>query len=404
MATFFYKARNHEGVLVKGRIEAPQRDKAVAQLKGKGYFPLTVDMESAYTAILHSRISPFSRINTRDKAIFTGQLSTLLKAGMQLSPALKTLTSQTTSTRLTSVIKQLNQEVEQSSALSDAMAKHPRIFSSVYVAIVRSAEQAGNLGNTLSVLSQQLKSQAAIRARIRGAMLYPLFLLVVSGAVVGVLSVVIIPKFMKLFTTSGQALPLPTRILIQFTTFCQTYWWALLALFVGLFLLFVGALRKPHFRLSLNRLSLRPPLVGLMNRKMQLAVFARTLGSLLLGGVRILPAIQTTHGITANLAFAQNITDIEQRLMQGSSLADAVKRQPYFNELTANMIAVGENAGLLPKMLLDIADMYDQDCELAIASLTNLIGPTLIVVLGGIIGFVVMAVLLPIFETTSLIT
>jgi type II secretory pathway component PulF len=404
MATFCYKARNHEGVLIKGRIDAPQRDSAVAQLKGKGYFPSTVEIESAYTAVLHNKMSPFSRINTRDKAIFTGQLSTLLKAGMQLSPALKTLTSQTANKCLTSVIKQLNQEVEQSSALSYAMARHPRIFSSVYVAIVRSAEQAGNLGDTLAVLSQQLKSQAAIRSRIRGAMLYPIFLLVVSGTVVGVLSVVVIPKFMKLFTNSGQALPLPTRVLIWLTTFCQDYWWVLLASVVGLILFFMGALRKKHFRMSLNRLSIRLPILGLLNRKMQLAVFTRTLGSLLLGGVRILPAIQTTHGITANLAFAQNITDIEQRLMKGSSLAEAVKRQPYFNEMTANMIAVGENAGLLPKMLLDIADMYDQDSELAIASVTNLIGPTLIVLLGGIIGFVVMAVLLPIFETTSLIT
>jgi type II secretory pathway component PulF len=404
MATFHYKARNYEGVLIKGHIEAPQRDNAVAQLKGKGYFPLTVESESAYTAFFHGKISPFSRISTRDKAIFTSQLSTLLKAGMQLSPALKTLTSQTANKCLTSVIKQLNQEVEQSSALSDAMAKFPKIFSSVYVAIVRSAEQAGNLGDTLAVLSRQLKSQAAIRARIRGAMIYPIFLLVVSGTVVGVLSAVVIPKFMKLFTNSGQALPGPTLILVQFTTFCQHYWWVLLTLLTGSVLALMWAVRKPQFRLSLNRLGLRCPILGLMNRKMQLAAFTRTLGSLLLGGVRILPAIQTTQGITANLAFAQNINDIEEWLMKGSSLADAVKRQPYFNELTANMIAVGEDAGLLPDMLLDIADMYDQDCELAIASVTNLIGPTLIVILGGIIGFVVMAVLLPIFETTSLIT
>ena len=383
---------------------ADRRETVVKTLRSKGYYLVSIKKEAKLLSLLHAGGGLTNRVGVRDRAIFTHQLGTLLKAGMQLSFALKTLPTQTENKTLASTIQQLQSDVEQSSSLSQAMGKHPRIFSRVYTAIVKSAEQTGNLGETLAVLSHQLKTQDAVSKRIRGALVYPLFLLAVSAAVVSVLTIVVIPRFLELFANSQETLPWPTQILIQVVHFCRQFWWMALAGVAGLGGLVLVALREPHLRLSAHSLLLKLPVTGALTLKLQLAGFARTLGSLLKGGVQVVSAIATTQGTTANLAFAENVAQVEEALLKGFSLAEAVGRQPHFNQLIANMIAVGEETGMLTEMLLDVADMYDQDCEASIAAMTSLLGPSLIVVLGVIIGFVVMAILLPIFETTTFIS
>jgi len=322
---------------------------------------------------------------------------------MQLSLALKTLSRQTENKHLADVIQQLHGDIEESDSLSDAMRKHPHVFSTVYTAIVEAAEQSGALSETLSVLSKQLKTQNAIQIRIRSAMVYPLFLLFSSTIVVGVLMTFVVPKFIELFINSNQALPLPTQILSAVTSFIRTSWWLILICLAGICAFFVAALREERFRLSFDHFSLKTPLVGKLNQRIQLARFTRTLGSLLHGGVRIMTAIKTTRGTTTNLAFSQAISNIEDALLKGSALATSVGQQQYFSEITANMIAVGEDTGMLPEMLMEVADMYDQECESAINNITTLLGPLMIFVLGGLVGFIVIAILLPIFETSSMI-
>jgi len=317
---------------------------------------------------------------------------------------LNTLSKQTENRRLASVIQQLHTDIEQSSSLSEAMTKHPRVFSKVYTAIVEAAEESGSLAETLSVLSRQLKAQASVNARIKGALVYPVFLLVVSAVVIGVLTAFVIPKFIELFVNVNQKLPLPTKILVGVTDFFKGFWWVFILAIVGILCIGLAALRKEHFRLSVHGLLLKLPIVGKLNRKLQLTRFARTLGSLLNGGVMITSAVDTTKGITTNQAFSREIGNIEEAILKGSSLAKAIREQRYFSEIAANMVAVGEDTGALPEMLLELADMYDQECESAIGSMTSLLGPALIVVLGLIIGFVVIAILLPIFETSTMVS
>jgi type II secretory pathway component PulF len=313
------------------------------------------------------------------------------------------LSRQTDNKYLASVIGQVQSDVEQASSLSQAMARHPRVFSQVYTAIVEAAEESGNLAETLSLLSRQLKARASVAARVRGALLYPVFLLVVSGAVVVVLTMFVIPKFIELFVTVNQQLPLPTKILVGVTNTVREFWWVLIVAAAGLVCLGLAAAREARMRLFVDRLLLELPVIGNLNRKLQLGRFARTLGSLLSGGVRITAAVRTTKGTTTNRAFAREIGNIEEAILRGSSLAKVVGEQQYFSEIAANMIAVGEDTGMLPEMLLEVADMYDQECESAISSMTNLLGPAMIVILGAIIGFVVMAILLPIFETSTMV-
>jgi len=403
MNTFIYTAKNDDGILVSGDIQADRSDIAVTTLKNKGYYLISLEEEAKLSHFLRSGTGLFKPVSVKEKAIFTQQLATLLRAGMQLSLALKTLGDQTENAYLASVVRQLHSDIEESSSLSEAMRKHPRAFSAVYAAIVEAAEESGSLADTLSVLSKQLKTQSAVRARIRGAMVYPIFLLFSSAIVVGVLMTFVIPKFIELFVNTNQELPLPTKILQSTTVFVKSSWWLILIVLSGISGLTMIALRERRFRLSVHHIMLKLPLVGNLIRKIQLARFSRTLGSLLRGGVRIITAMKTTRGTTANLAFAQATSTIEDDLLKGSSLAESMANQGHFSILAANMVAVGEDTGMLPEMLLELADMYDQECESAIDSITTLLGPLMIVFLGGIVGFVVVAILLPIFRMNAMI-
>ncbi|HUW18944.1 MAG TPA: type II secretion system F family protein [Sedimentisphaerales bacterium] len=403
MLNYVFTAKNSEGNLLVGQMHADRRETVVSALKQKGYYLVSVEPESKLSTVIRSRAGLRSRVSLRDRAIFTHQLATLLKAGVQLSIALRTLSRQTQNKYLASVIGQLQNDIEQSSSLSQAMSKHPRAFSVVYTAIVGAAEESGSLAETLSMLGEQLKARASVHARIKGALTYPIFLLVVSAIVVGVLTTFVIPKFIELFVNVNQALPLPTRILVGITEFLKESWWMLILGMAVVAALGSAALRDDRIKLSVDGFLLKLPVVGTLNRKLQLAGFARTLGSLLNGGVRIVSALNTTKGTTTNLAFAKEIGNVEEAILRGATVAKVVAEQHYFDEIAANMIAVGEDTGMLPEMLLEVADMYDQECESAISSITDLLGPMMIVVLGLIIGFVVMAILLPIFETSTMV-
>lgn len=404
MLTYNYTAKNISGKNLSGQIQAHDRQSAIRALKQKSYYLLSVRPQHRIEAFFNHYISLGTRVTIKDKALFTHQLATLLKAGMKLTTALKTLSKQTKNKHLKIVITQLHDDIEQSSSLSGAMAKHPKIFSRVYTAIIEAAEQSGALSETLAVLSIQLKNQASVSSRIKSALVYPIFLLVVSALVVAVLMTFVIPKFIELFINANQKLPAPTKILIGVTETMKDSWWIVI-LFVAFFVCTITtALKNKHFKIIFDSLLLSIPAVGMLNRKLQLARFSRTLGSLLNGGVQILTALQTTKGTTNNVAFANDIFGLEQKILKGSTLAEAMGSQKYFSEITSNIVAVGEETGSMPEMLLELADMYDNESESAISSMTTLLGPLMIVVLGLIIGFVVLAILMPIFETSTMVS
>ncbi len=403
MLTFQYKAKNISGKVFTGQLPAQHRATAVTALRQKNFFPLTVERQTRLAAIFNKKTTLTNRVSVKEKALFTRQLATLLKAGMQLTNALKTLSEQTQNKYLTTVIIQVYSDIEQSCSLSEAMGKHPKIFSSIYTAIIEAAEQSGALPETLTVLSSRLKVQAEVNSRIKSSLLYPVFLLVVSVMVVAVLMMFVIPKFIELFVNANQALPLPTKILIEITGLLKSSWWLLLTLIATIICIAITALKNQRFKFLLDSLALRLPLIGTLNAKLQLARFTRTLGSLLNGGVNILSAISTTKKTTNNTAFAKAIVEIKRSILKGSTLAKAMAQQKYFDRITTNMVAVGEDTGTLDEMLLDIAQMHEQESQATINSITTLLGPLMIMALGLIIGFVVMAILMPIFESGSMV-
>ncbi len=402
MGSFSYTAKDSLGRLISGSLDTQSRKTAVSVLKKKGYFLLSVESQGRLLTACRRQLGQ-GRFSIGQRAMFTQQLATLLAAGMHLSIALKTLTSQADNKKFAAIIEQLHHDIEGSSSLSAAMSKHPRAFPAVYTAIVRAAEETGMLSETLSNLSRQLKAQASVNRRIRSAMTYPIFLLAVGGMVVTVLMSFVMPRFVELFINAEQQLPLPTQILIGSIELVKRYWWLLLSLPVGLVSLFWLLWRQENTRLSIDGFLLRIPLIGSLNRELQLARFARTLGVLLTGGVRIIDALGIVQKTSANRAFSQGIAGAAEKIAKGTSLAKAIKGQKYFSGVMANMVAVGQESGTLPEMLLEVADIYDQESETVIGTITNLLGPIMIIFLGLLIGFVVLAILLPIFETGTII-
>lgn len=402
MLSYTFKARNDEGSLIAGGMRATCRETAITALKKKGYFILSVETQNRLFAAFGLNSYLRNRVSLRTKAIFTNQLATLLKAGVRLTTALRTLSEQTEDKYLSSVTQQLYGDIERSSSLSEAMSKHPRVFSPVYTAIVKAAEESGTLSETLAALSEQMKSQASAHARVRAALVYPIFLLVVSAAVVAILTTFVVPKFVELFINTNQALPLPTRILVGTTNYLKESWWVILSVVTVIGVVASAVVRNKHVKLTADTLLLKIPTIGTISQKLQLARFTRTLGSLLQGGVRIASAVDIARAVTTNSAFAQEIRNIEQAILKGVSLAEAMNSQQHFTKIAASMIAVGEESGTLPEMLLEVAEIYDQECESTMSSLTSILGPSMIVILGLIIGFVVMGILLPIFETSTM--
>ncbi|MHC4213754.1 MAG: type II secretion system F family protein, partial [Planctomycetota bacterium] len=393
-----------QGALISGSITSDSRESVANILRQKGYFLLTINKQNKTAAFISRIFALPHRVTIRDKAVFTQQLATLLKAAMRLSTALKTLAKQTPNRHLATVIQQLHNDIEHSNSLSQAMAAHPGIFSDVYLAIVEAAEQSGTLPESLTEISQRLKATAKLDSQIRAALAYPIFLLVISIAIVAALSALVVPKFIRLFVNTNQQLPIPTKILVTITNCTQQLWPLMLAVAVTAVIVALTALKDKKVRFAFDALLLKAPAIGKLIQKRQIARFARTLGSLLKGGVRIIEALTTAKKAASNRAFTDQITNLLQAVTKGNSIANTMNDLSSFDEMTTSMVAVGEDSGMLPEMLIEIADIYDQQSKDAITAMTNMIGPVLIVLLGLIIGFVVMAILLPIFQTSTMLT
>lgn len=403
MENFTYTARTLLGQSLQGSLQALNRSTAIATLKKQGLFLVAINHQNALVARWRDRLS-HQRVSLQQRSLFTQQLATLLKAAMPLNIALKTLANQLKNKTFSTIIAQLRQDIEEADSLSTAMAKHTHAFPPVYTAIIHAAEQTAMLPETLNHLSQQLKNQSAIHSHLRRAMAYPLFLLLIGSAVVTILVHYVVPKFVVLFINSEQALPLPTQILVGSIHWSQNHWPILLLLPTGLVGLISWLYQQPNSRLKIDALLLRLPLIGDLNQKLQTARFARTLAALLSGGVRIIEAMTITQNTTTNQAFKQALTQTTKRLTRGDSLAKSLQAQNEFSDILINMATVGEKTAALPEMLDEVAQIYDQQTKDALTTLTNLLGPTMIVFLGVLIGFVVLAILLPIFDTSTLIS
>lgn len=407
MPVYEYSALNKSGKTIKGIIDADSQSAARNKIRQAGNYPIEiqetvpVSKKSGSRKPLSFRLT--SGIRQQEVHIATRQLATLLGAGIPLVSALNGLIEQTTNQSFKKIIAQLKDSVNEGNSFTSALAEHPRLFSRIYVNMVKSGEASGSLDVVLEQLAEFGEAQQNMKSRIRAALLYPAFMAVVGIVVLFLLITFIVPSITKVFDDTQQALPLPTTILINLSGLLADFWWALLLLLIGLIVFLRFAVQQPNGKKIWDRLKLTVPLFGDLNTKIAAARFGRTLGSLLQSGVPLITALHIVKNIFNNVLLTHVIDEATEELEKGRSLSNVLKRSRWFLPMVVQMIAVGEQSGALEKMLNKVADSYEREVETKVMALTSMIEPVMILVMGLLVSFIVISILLPIFEMNQLI-
>jgi len=394
MATFTYTARAFNGDLRTATIDASSRDDVIAQLRKQRLSVVKIDQDAS------KKIGKGS-IKTRDVVIFTRQFSTMINSGLPLVQALTILAEQTDNKALAEVTKKVVFDVESGNTVADALSKHPRAFTNLYVNMVAAGEAGGILDTILMRLATFLEKNDALVRKVKGAMIYPTVIMSVAGIAVVVLLIFVIPVFAGMFASGGMALPLPTRIVIGASGFLKAYWWVIGAIGIG-----GGYMGKKYYatssgKLVIDRFMLRVPVLGDVLRKSAVSRFTRTLGTLISSGVSILEGLEITAKTAGNRVIQDAIMQSRSSIAGGDTIAQPLQKSKVFPPMVISMIAVGEQTGGLDEMLSKIADFYDEEVDAAVSNLLSLLEPIMIVFLGVVVGGMVVAMYLPIFDMVN---
>jgi type IV pilus assembly protein PilC len=390
MPTFAYTARTLGGELKSATMEAASRDDVVAQLKRQRLIIVKVDQEKA-------KKRP-GRIKTRDIVIFTRQFSTMINAGLPLVQALDILSKQSENKALQEVTRQVVYDVESGNTVADALRKHPKAFTELYVNMVAAGEAGGILDTILMRLATFLEKNDALVGKVKSAMIYPGVIMSVAAIAIMVLLIFVIPVFENMFASVNMALPLPTRIVIGASKFLTGYWWAVIA---AVFALVTGTKRyyaTPAGQLKIDSILLKVPVLGDLLRKSAVSRFTRTLGTLISSGVSILDGLEITAKTAGNRVIHDAIMESRASIAGGDTISAPLQKSAVFPPMVISMIAVGEQTGGLDEMLTKIADFYDTEVDTAVSGLLSLMEPVMIVFLGVVVGGLVVAMYLPIFD------
>jgi len=406
MPVFEYKALDPRGKTVEGLKEADSAKTLRTALRRDGFFLTEVlgQKEAAEAARRDVSVRKWAagRITTDDIAITTRQLAVLVGAGVPLVEALSALVDQVDHERMKRVISEVRQHVNEGSSLADAMADHPRVFTTLYINMIRAGESSGALEVVLVRLADFTESQARLRSKIIATMTYPILMMGVSAGILGVLFTFVIPKITKIFEDTKSALPWNTRFLIFFSTFLRDWWWAVLLGIGGGVWLFLRWRRTPPGRAAWDRWVLTAPIFGNLVRQIAVARFSRTLATLLKSGVPLLTALDIVKNIVGNVRLATVVEEARDAIREGESIAAPLKRSGEFPPLVYHMIAIGERTGQLEEMLGNVANAYDAQVETRIGALTSVLEPLMIIIMGAVVFGIVMSILMPILQINNL--
>ena len=391
MPAFTYTARNAAGELKTATVEAANAQDVVAQLRRQRMTVVKVDENAKPKKISGS-------IKMRDIVIFTRQFSTMINAGLPLVQALDILAKQTENKVLAAATRDIVFDVESGHTVADALAKHPKAFSELYVNMVAAGEAGGILDTILMRLATFMEKNDALVRKVKGAMIYPGVIMSVAVIAISVLLIFVIPVFQNMFAGVGMALPLPTRVVIAASNFLRGYWWAVIAAGVGGSFMFKRYYASSSGKLVIDRLMLRIPVLGDVLRKSAVSRFTRTLGTLISSGVSILDGLEITAKTAGNRVIQDAIMQSRASIAGGDTIAAPLQKSQVFPPMVISMIAVGEQTGGLDEMLSKIADFYDEEVDAAVSNLLSLLEPIMIVFLGVVVGGMVVAMYLPIFD------
>jgi type IV pilus assembly protein PilC len=394
MPMFEYTARSQTGQIQKGQLDVSNKDDVSAYLRKNRL--ILVSVREAPKQIKFSMGGP--RVKTRDIVIFTRQFATMINAGLPLVQSLNILASQTENKTLADVTKAVVYDVESGNTLADAFSKHPKAFSSLYVNMVAAGEAGGILDTILLRLATFLEKNDALVRKVKGAMIYPGVIISVAAIAICILLVFVIPTFQSMFSSAGLELPLPTRVVIAMSDFLIGYWWAILAAAGGAVFALKSYYGTAAGRLQIDAMMLKAPVLGDVIRKSAVSRFTRTLGTLVSSGVSILEGLEITAKTAGNQVVHNAVMESRQSIAGGETIAAPLERSKVFPPMVISMIAVGEQTGGLDEMLSKIADFYDEEVDVAVSALLSLMEPAMIVGLGVIVGGMVIAMYLPIFD------
>jgi type IV pilus assembly protein PilC len=401
MPIFAYRGRSREGRVVAGMMEANTTEAVLAQLRQKQIFPISVKPQSKSIEL---KIPGFGgRVRDKELAVFTRQLATMIDAGLPLVQCLDTLASQQPNKQFRRILTEIREAVEGGSTFAAALKRHPTVFTPLYANMVEAGEAGGLLDTILNRLAVYIEKAMTLRRKVKGAMIYPSTIVVVAIAVVIFLLTFVIPVFAGFFEGSGVPLPLPTQIVMALSRFVRTY------LLAGLGLLIAGIIgirfsyKTEKGRKTFDTMFLWTPVFGALFRKVAVARFTRTLGTLIASGVPILDGLDITAKTAGNKVVEEAIMKTRSSITEGKTIADPLRVSGVFPPMVVQMISVGEQTGALDSMLEKIADFYDAEVDQAVANLTALIEPILIVFLGVVVGGMIVAMYLPIFKLVTVI-
>ena len=408
MPVYEYSALDRAGKNVTGIIDADSTVAARQKLRASGKFPVqvkeTTSKAKTEAAASLSSLAIFNRVTDDEVHALTRQLATLLGAGIPLVGALDALMEQTASAPFKKIIAQIKESVNEGNSLTHSLSRHPKLFSNIYINMVRAGEASGSLDVVLERLAEFGEHQQALKSRLTAALVYPIFMAIIGTAVLFFLVSFVVPNITRVFTDMKQVLPLPTIILIWFSDFMRSFWWTLLLGVVAVIMGIRKAIKTPKGQYFWDRMKLRLPVLGPLNRRIALSRFGRTLGSLLQSGVPLITSLQIVRNIVNNVLIGDVIDEAMEDIQAGKSLNLALSRSRWFPPVFLQMVSVGEQSGDLEAMLNKIADAYEREVEARIAGMTALIEPVMILAMAIVVGFIVISILLPIFEMNQMIS
>ncbi len=392
MPTYKYKT-TIKGKVQSGEIEADDEQGAISKLKQKN-----IKVTSVKKKFQSDFLSNKKPITERDIVIFTRQFSTMVDAGLPLVQCLEILGKQSDNPSFGEVIMKIKTDIESGSNLSDAMRKHPKVFNALYANLVEAGEAGGILDTILSRLANYIEKALALKKKVKSAMVYPGAIVTVAFVVVAFLMYFVIPTFATMFSSGGAELPGPTALVMNISNFFRNQWYFILFGPVLFYILFKKVYATERGNIEIDRIFLKLPVVGILIRKVSTAKFARTLGTLISSGVPLIEGMDICARTSGNKIVEMAILNTIEAIKEGETIAAPLARENVFPAMVIQMIDVGESAGALDAMLSKIADFYDEEVDTAVDNLTALLEPALMVFLGIIVGFIVVAMYLPIFK------
>ncbi len=394
MPVFKWKGKNIRGQTIEGEIEADNKDSVELKLRAQGVTPEKIKKKPKEIEIGFLK----QKVTLKDIVVFTRQLTTMIEAGLPLVQSLDILAKQNDNKTFKQMLEDIKVSVESGNTLSKAMEKHPKVFDELFVNMVNAAEVSGNLDVIFVRLAVFMEKAMALKRKIKGALFYPISVMVVAAIVVAILLIKVVPTFASMFEGSGQALPMPTQIVVNISDFLRHYIIHIVAgIFATIFILkrIYGLKWGRYF---FDKLFLKLPVFGPLIRKAAVAKFTRTLGTMLQSGVAILEALDIVAKTSGNVIIEQSVYKARDSIKEGRNIADPLEETKVFPPMVVQMIAIGESTGALDAMLFKIADFYDEEVDQAVENLTSLMEPLIMAFLGTVVGGLIIAMYLPIFK------